>query len=74
MTITISNTYSLVWFIPDTNYYFTKDGRCFNVKSCREIRRILNGGSKGFVINGKFESLERIRPMLKKVETIECPF
>lgn len=74
MTITISTTYTLEWYIPDTDYYFTKCGRCFNVKRSKEVRRILNGGSAGFTINGKFESLKSIRSKLIKIEEVVCPF
>ena len=74
MTITISNTYDLVWNLKDTDYYFTKDGRCFNVKRCIEVKRILVGSTSGFSINGKFKSLKQIRPNLIKVQEIECPF
>jgi hypothetical protein len=74
MTIIISNTYDLVWHLKDTDYYFTKDGRCFNVKRGIEVKRILVGSTPGFSINGKFESLNKIRPKLIKVTKIECPF
>lgn len=74
MTITISNTYDLVWNLKDTDYYFTKDGRCFNAKRCIEVKRILVGSTSGFSINGKFKSLKQIRPNLIKVQEVECPF
>ncbi len=74
MTITVSTTYTLEWYIPNTDYYFTKCGRCFNVKRSKEVRRILNGGCVGFTINGKFESLKIIRNKLTKIKENKCPF
>ena len=57
----------LVWEIPGTNYQFNKEGKCLNIKTNKEVKMILNGRSKGFCLNGKFQSLSKIRPQLKKI-------
>lgn len=74
MTITISTTYTLVFNLKDTDYYFTKDGKCFNIKRNKEVKRILVSSTPGFSINGKFESLTKLRSKLIKVTNNECPF
>lgn len=75
MNITISNTYSLVWQISDAeNYKFTKDGKCFNAKRNKELKRVIVGGSIGYCINGKFQSLTKLRSKLIKIKESDCPF
>jgi len=67
--VVISRHIDLVWFIKEANNYrFTKDGRCFNLKSGREIKRTLVGYTEGFCLNGKFQSLSKIRKQLVKIE------
>jgi len=68
--ITISESYDLVWqFKPSNNYKFTKDGRCFNTRRNKELKRTLVGGSVGFCLNGGFKSLTKIREELELIET-----
>jgi hypothetical protein len=67
--------YHLVWqlkFAP--NYQFDSKGNCFNVKTGRQITQILVGYTLGYCINGKFESLTRLRQSLVKIEKQDCPF
>jgi hypothetical protein len=74
MTISISTSYTLILRYLDTDYYFTKDGICINVKRGKIVKRVLNGGSYGYCLNGKFETLKSIRNKLNKVEKNKCPF
>ena len=75
MNITISNTYVLKWEHSEyDNYKWTKCGKCFNTKTNREIKKILNGRSIGFCINGKFKSLSSLRKNLIPIQKTECPF
>ena len=65
---TISVTYTLIYQLSfANNYQWTKYGKCFNVKTGREIHQILNSGSIGYCINGKFKSLKFLRPKLEKI-------
>jgi hypothetical protein len=58
-----------------TNYVFTKCGKCVNLKTNREIKQVMQGGSIGYSINGKFYSLTYLRGRLEKVPTKEkIPF
>lgn len=67
--ITISRTYDLVWqYGESTKYKFTKEGRCFNTQTNRELKKTLVGGSVGFCLNGGFVSLTKIRPKLIKIK------
>jgi len=54
------------------HYGVTCDGRIFNQKTGRELRRILIGTTKGYCINGKFISLKKLRQEL--VKPIYIPF
>ena len=73
--ITISNSYDLVWqFKPSNNYKFTKDGRCFNTKRNKELKRTLVGGSVGYCLNGKFKSLTRLREELELIPVDEYAY
>jgi hypothetical protein len=72
----ISTNYNLVWeYSPAPHYQFTQTGKCFNVKTGKEIKRTLVGYTEGFCLNGKFKSLSYIRKNLTKIKTdIICPF
>ena len=65
---TISITYALVWQINfATNYKFSKCKKLFNCKTNKEIKQIMNGGSIGYCINGKFYSLKKLKLYLEKI-------
>lgn len=56
------------------NYVFAKD-KCFNVKTGREIKQVYNGGSIGYNIDGRFQSLKKLKTQLEKIPTKEIlPF
>lgn len=58
-----------------TNYQWTKDGLCFNIKTGRQIKQSYNSGSIGYYICGKFYSLKYLRSKLEKIPTNEIlPF
>lgn len=71
----ISITYALKYQLKNaTNYQFTTDKQCFNVKSGRRIKQTYCGGSIGYCINGKFRSLKSLRNELEIIPKIDCPF
>lgn len=75
MNYTQSNNYVLKWqlsFNPD--YRFSECGKCFNVKTGNQIKKILNGRSVGFCINGKFKSLNSLRQDLILIPIEKSPF
>ena len=56
------------------NYVFCGD-KCFNSKTNREITQVYNNGSIGFNINGRFQSLKKLKSQLEKIPTKEIlPF
>lgn len=72
---TISVTYTLRFqlsFAP--NYHWTSCGKCFNIKTGRQIKQVYNNGSIGYSINGGFKSLKYLRTKLVKIQVVECPF
>jgi hypothetical protein len=72
----ISKNYDLKWqikFAP--NYKFSTCKKLFNTKTRREIKKIVNGGSIGYCINGKFYSLTFLKNKIEKIVQKEyCPF
>lgn len=56
------------------NYQFTSCGKCFNVKTGRQLKMVVKGTCRGFNIFGKFYSLETLRKHLEKIEEPICPF
>jgi len=72
----ISIKYTLYYQIEFANeYQFTKCGKCFNLKTNREIKKCYNKGSIGYNIRGKFHSLTKLKEHLQKIPTKEIlPF
>lgn len=59
------------------NYVFTKCGLCYNLKTSKLIKQVLKGSTIGYVINGKFESLKKLRSQLERIpkpKKSDCPF
>ena len=71
----ITVTYALKWHLKIApEYQFTKDGRCFNVKRQKEVKRTVNGRSVGYCINGKFHTLSFLRTQLELIPKTNLPF
>lgn len=48
------------------NYYFTTKNKLYNSKTNRIIKQTVKGGySRGYVIDGRFITLTKLKPMLK---------
>ena len=72
---TISTNYDLKWQLKiATHYQFTKDGKCVNTQRGKEVKRVLNGRSVGFCIQGKFYTLAFLRKQLELIPTYNLPF
>lgn len=72
---TITVTYTLDFELNfASKYKFTKCKKCFNIKTGREIKQRLNGGSFGYYIDGKFMSLTKLRKHLVRIKDASCPF
>lgn len=73
---TISVTYTLVWqidFAPE--YKFSKCKKLFNCQRSKEIKQVMNGGSIGYCIRGRFYSLSKLRNKIEKIPNEDfCPF
>ena len=70
-TVTYDCKYELK-FAP--NYKWTQCGKCFNSKTGRQIKIILKGRSKGYVINSKFYTLSYLRTQLQRITKYKSPF
>jgi hypothetical protein len=61
----ISITYTLVWYLSFApEYGWTKCGKCFNIKRQTQLKQVIQGGSIGFNIRGKFYTVKRLRKHL----------
>ncbi len=75
LKIIISNTYTLKWKIKGyDNYKVSTCGKIFNCQRRKQIKRVLNGGSVGFWIKGKFFTLKQLREKLELIKHSDCPF
>ena len=74
--ITITIEVACIWRLKDANnYLFSKEGRCFNVKTGNEIQQSYNSRCIGFYIKGKFRSLSKIKKCLEVIPQNEkLPF
>ena len=51
------------------NYEFTTENKLYNIKSKRTSKQVVKGGlTRGYNLNGKFYSLNKLRPLLVKVK------
>lgn len=75
MKFSVSNTYVLKWELSIApNYKFDSRGNCINTKTGKLIKQTMCGRSIGHCINGRFMALNTLRPILRKIEHIDCPF
>ena len=57
------------------NYIFGKDNNLYSLKTNKMLKMKVKGGyTKGYNLNGKFKTLNFIRPLLTKYKENECPF
>lgn len=58
-----------------SNYVYSTDKICFNVKTGRVIKQIMKGSTIGYVIDGKFKSIAALRTDLELIPKNEkSPF
>lgn len=57
-----------------SEYVFTKCKKCFNLKTGREIKQVLNSRCIGYNIRGKFYSLTKLKKHLVKPKEVKTPF
>lgn len=70
-----SVTYSFVWQLKNAeNYKVTKCGKIVNCHRMTELKRVVSGYTIGYNIQGKFNSLSKLRNMLEKIPADDCPF
>ena len=73
--MTISMKYTLKWRHKKYHHYqWSTCGKLFNVQSGREIKKVVNGGSVGYWIAGRFITLGKLRQQLVKIQYDRLPF
>jgi len=73
---TISIKYSLIWQIKFAPHYkWSACKKLFNVRTGRQVKKVLNGGSVGYWIAGKFYSLKKLKELklVEKITTTKIP-
>ena len=71
----ISITYTLVWEVKDyEEYKFSSCGKCFNTKRGTELKKVMQGGSIGYNVRGKFITLKTLRLRMVKISNVDSPF
>lgn len=66
---------SLVWMIDyANNYQFDREGNCFNIKTGKQLKRVLQKYTEGYCIQSKFKSLKQISKYLVKINDVNFPF
>jgi hypothetical protein len=71
----ITLTFNITWLIEGyDDYVFIENKILVNQKRGTIIRQVINGGSIGYCLNGKFISLTKLKPLLKKPKKEQCPF
>ena len=56
------------------HYIFSTCGLCFNQKSGKLVKQITKVYTIGYLIDGKFRSLDRLRKELEIIPKNTCPF
>ncbi len=73
--ITITKSIVFKWKLDfNSDYQLTTDGKLYNIKTMREIKKTVNGYSVGYWIGKKFYTLITIRKHLIKINRQYCPF
>lgn len=71
----ISINYAVYWRLKfANNYQWTKDGKCFNSLTGRQIKQCYKNGMIGYYIKSKFYSIKYLRSQLEKIPNKICPF
>lgn len=63
------------WIISGFDQYgFGCDKHLYNLKTGKRLRQSYNSRSIGYWLGKKFYSLNKLKPLLKKVDKTSCPF
>lgn len=61
-------------FVLSPQYQWSKCGKCFNIKTGREISQCYKSGCIGYYFNCRFYSLTFLRKNIQKIKPKYCPF
>lgn len=64
----------IIWYIKGyDDYGFGTDKSLYNIQRCRKVKQVYNNGSIGYILNSKFVSLKKLKPLLYHMKT-KLPF
>lgn len=73
--ITITKSIVFKWKLDfNSDYQWTTNGKLYNTKTMREIKKTVNGYSVGYWVGKKFHTIQKLRSQLVKIEKEPCPF
>ena len=71
----VSIKYSLKWrFKNQPQYAVTECKKVVNMRNNRLLKQVLNGGSIGYWIGGKFITISKINGMVELIKEEKLPF
>lgn len=71
----ISVKYALKWQCKFANHYkWTRCGKLFNMKTGKQIKKTLNGGSIGYWIASDFYTLQSLKTQIELIPKQQTPF
>lgn len=71
----VSIKYSLKWrFKNQPQYAVTECKKVVNMRNNRLLKQVLNGGSIGYWIGGKFVAISKINGMVELIKEEKLPF
>jgi len=74
-SFTITKSLKQTYHVKDiSGYSFCNDKRLYNLRTGREIKQVVNGGSYGYWIGKKFYTLKTLKSLLIKPKYFDIPF
>lgn len=55
-------------------YKFAENKKLYNCQTGKEINKTVVAYTIGYYLNSKFVSLTKLKPLIEKVKTKNCPF
>lgn len=55
-------------------YFFAEDKKLYNFNTGKQIKMQLKGYTRGFYLNGRFYSLQQLKPKIKPYINAQPPF
>jgi hypothetical protein len=72
---TFTVTYNVVYELSIAPHYvWNEHNECYNLRTGKRLKQVVKGSCLGYNIKGKFMSLKKLRPLLRKPKINKLPF